>query len=213
LIIYKVTNNLNGKVYIGQTIRPLIVRWKQHCNPCNKNCIALHRAIQKYGKENFSIQQIDIACDRDELDKKEIYWINFYNSTNSEKGYNLRVGGEHGYVSEETRIKISKSATGKFVSDETKRKMSIAHKSFKMSKESIAKSVESKRKNGVYEKIAKLAALNGKKSSKKIRCIETNKIYESITDASKSCNLARSNISACLNGVTKTCGKLHWEFI
>ena len=95
MLIYKITNRINGKVYIGQTTRPLTVRWKQHCNPANTNCIALHRAIQKYGKENFTVEQIDVACDIDELNEKEIYWIKFYDSVNSEKGYNLKVGGEH----------------------------------------------------------------------------------------------------------------------
>lgn len=213
MLIYKITNRINGKVYIGQTTRPLTVRWKQHCNPANTNCIALHRAIQKYGKENFTVEQIDVACDIDELNEKEIYWIKFYDSVNSEKGYNLKVGGEHTTMSDETRHRLGNGNRGKTFSEGQKRKMSESHKGSKMSKEAIAKSVATKRATGVYEKIADIARINGKKCGKKVRCIETGKVYASITEAACENGVFRANISACLNGVTKTAGKLHWEYL
>ena len=71
MIVYKVTNRINGKVYVGQTTRPLIVRWRQHTAPSVTKCLALHRAIMKYGRENFTVEQIDVASNRDELNKKE----------------------------------------------------------------------------------------------------------------------------------------------
>lgn len=113
MIIYKITNKVNGKIYIGQTIRTLEVRWKQHCKDAETNYkgMAILAAIQKYGKENFTVEQIDIACDRDELDKKEDYWINHYNSL-SPNGYNLHTGGKHYECSEETKRKISESRSG-----------------------------------------------------------------------------------------------------
>ena len=86
--IYKITNKLNGKVYIGKSI-DIETRWKQHIyNPQNS---AIHLAICKYGKDNFNfeiIEQIPI----EQLDSREKYWINYYNSISN--GYNCTYGGE-----------------------------------------------------------------------------------------------------------------------
>lgn len=86
--IYKITNIQNEKVYIGQTIRPIEQRFKRHMNDALNNILDTHfaRAIRKYGKENFIIEQIDTAQTQDELNKKEQYWIQYYNSV--ENGYN-----------------------------------------------------------------------------------------------------------------------------
>lgn len=87
--IYKITNKINNKCYIGQS-RNIERRWKRHIQENNDS--AIHRAIKKYGVENFSFEVIE-ECSTEELDKKEIYWINFYNSIDKEKGYNLTLGG------------------------------------------------------------------------------------------------------------------------
>ena len=86
--IYKITNIQNNKVYIGQTIRPIEQRFKRHINDALNNILDTHfaRAIRKYGKENFIIEQIDTAQTQDELNQKERYWIQYYNSVN--EGYN-----------------------------------------------------------------------------------------------------------------------------
>lgn len=86
--VYKITNIQNNKVYIGQTIRPIEQRFKRHINDALNNILDTHfaRAIKKYGKENFIIEQIDTAQTQDELNQKERYWIQYYNSVN--EGYN-----------------------------------------------------------------------------------------------------------------------------
>ena len=86
--IYKITNIQNNKVYIGQTIRPIEQSFKRHINDALNNILDTHfaRAIRKYGKENFIIEQIDIAQTQEELNQKEQYWIQYYNSVN--EGYN-----------------------------------------------------------------------------------------------------------------------------
>lgn len=88
MYIYKITNIQNNKVYIGQTIRPIKDRFHRHLNDAINNILDTHfaRAIRKYGKENFIIEQIDQAQTQDELNKKEQYWIQYYNSVN--EGYN-----------------------------------------------------------------------------------------------------------------------------
>ena len=86
--IYKITNIQNNKVYIGQTIRPVKDRFNRHINDALNNIIDTHfaRAIRKYGKENFQIEIIDTAQNQNELNEKERYWIQYYNSV--EEGYN-----------------------------------------------------------------------------------------------------------------------------
>lgn len=86
--IYKITNIQNNKVYIGQTIRPIKQRINRHFNDALNNILDTHfaRAIRKYGKENFIIEEIDTAQTQDELNRKEQYWIQYYNSVLD--GYN-----------------------------------------------------------------------------------------------------------------------------
>ena len=88
MFIYKISNDINNKVYIGQTIRPIEDRFKRHINDAINNILDTHfaRAIRKYGKENFHIEMIDSAETQEELNLKEQYWINYFDSINN--GYN-----------------------------------------------------------------------------------------------------------------------------
>lgn len=89
--IYKITNNINGKIYIGQS-RNIESRWQQHQEPARNSLIS--RAIKKYGVDNFTFEVIE-ECTIEELDKREIYWIDYYKSFDN--GYNLTRGGEKGF--------------------------------------------------------------------------------------------------------------------
>lgn len=88
MFIYKISNSINNKVYIGQTIRPIEERFKRHINDATNHILDTHfaRAIRKYGKENFYIEEIDKANNQEELNLKEQYWIRYYDSINN--GYN-----------------------------------------------------------------------------------------------------------------------------
>ena len=80
--IYKIENQINHKVYIGQTIKSLNKRFSQHKNNYTKpyfSQIHLYRAFKKYGIENFSFEKIERVNDED-LDEREKYWIAYYNS-------------------------------------------------------------------------------------------------------------------------------------
>lgn len=82
MFVYKITNLENGKVYIGQTIRPIDQRFRRHLNDAINNIIDTHfaRAIRKYGPESFYIELIDTASTQEELNYKEWCWIKYYNS-------------------------------------------------------------------------------------------------------------------------------------
>ena len=89
--IYKIENILNGKIYIGQSIE-IERRWQKHLNA--NDDFLIHKAIKKYGKENFKFSIIE-ECDSSLLNEKECYWINFYNSI-IPNGYNMIQGGSNG---------------------------------------------------------------------------------------------------------------------
>ena len=76
MIIYKYTNKLNGKIYIGQTVRTLEERLKEHIR---KNKTIIDKALNKYGVDNFEIEILHKCNDVNELNEKEIYYINLYN--------------------------------------------------------------------------------------------------------------------------------------
>lgn len=114
--IYKITNKVNGKVYIGQTIQNVKERFYQHCaHKCNREVLnmAIHKAIFKYGKKNFTIEVIE-EIESTNLNDRERYWIQYYDSYN--KGYNSTIGGQKGikqYKNLDTKSIISEYNKGK----------------------------------------------------------------------------------------------------
>lgn len=105
-VIYKIENTVNGKVYIGQTTNGFKgrygCRWWEKTT--NKHLLF---SISKYGVEVFKVCEVqDVAFSKEELDAKEVYWIDYYNSTNPQKGYNKKHGGANGKPSLETIKKM-----------------------------------------------------------------------------------------------------------
>lgn len=93
--IYKITCLANNKVYIGQTIQPIQTRFNQHLSRARtgKSNHKLARAIRKYGEDNFIIEEIEV-CTTQDLDNREKYWIQYYQSTLDNYGYNIKTGGQ-----------------------------------------------------------------------------------------------------------------------
>lgn len=111
--IYKITNNVNGKIYIGKS-QDIYNRWWQHEYEFEREIHYnphFQRAWTKYGKDNFIFEIIE-ECTLDNIDEKEIYWIDKYNATNPDYGYNLRAGGEGGALSEDVKERIGISQRG-----------------------------------------------------------------------------------------------------
>lgn len=136
-IIYKITNNLNGKCYIGQTTNSAEYRWYQHCKKSSKSKVSV--AMQKYGKDNFTFEIVDeTAVDRWDLYNLEMFYIKKYNSIQP-TGYNLTSGGDNGhnvweFMSEEDtkqyKNNISKNLKKYFSNKENIDRMCIAKGSF-----------------------------------------------------------------------------------
>jgi group I intron endonuclease len=106
--IYKITNLIDNKCYIGQTINTIEERWRNHLKK-SSNCIYLKHAIDKYGVDNFIVEQLEETDDLDMLNKFEIIYILKYNSL-IPNGYNIKHGGNSGGKhNDETKEKIKNS--------------------------------------------------------------------------------------------------------
>lgn len=128
--IYTIFNSINGKIYVGKTKDPQ-KRFDKHLKVASYSRAAekfvVHKAIEKYGKDNFIFSILQIFNNEDGCSSAEKYWIAYFNSNKKEFGYNLTEGGEgcSGRVlSEETRAKIREKAIGRKHSKETLDKMS-----------------------------------------------------------------------------------------
>ena len=199
--IYKITNKLNGKVYIGQSI-DITARWRQHCNA--KDDFSIHRAIQKYGPENFKFEVL-LECPAEMLNVWERDMIALYDCI-SPKGYNLTEGGEGYKRSEETRLKMSKAAKnrdyywmrGRYVSAETRQKLS---------NNNCNKDPEVRRKKAMAMRSKYTKILQYDLNDNLIR------EWELISDISKSLNIKAGRIYNVLSGRQKTTGGYKWKFI
>lgn len=116
--IYKITNLINEKIYIGLTTKTLDDRFCGHkkASRCDKPRYAIHKAIKKYGEHNFTIELLEECSTKLLLDRAEIKWIDRLNSR-GKLGYNLTSGGASGFShSQETRKLISEKVRGKIKS-------------------------------------------------------------------------------------------------
>lgn len=98
IIVYKITCKINNKVYVGQTCETLKQRFSRHMGyQKDEHDTKFYRAVRKYGIDNFYIEQIDTANTQEELDEKELYWINKLDSVKigyNSKAYKGKCGGD-----------------------------------------------------------------------------------------------------------------------
>lgn len=118
--IYKTTNLINNKIYIGQKKSPIFLNEKYLGSG-----IRLKSAIEHYGKENFKVEMLDFADTREELNQKEIDYIKKFNSQNLDIGYNLSNGGDGGFVGKVWNKGLTKEIDNRLKqTDKTKQKRS-----------------------------------------------------------------------------------------
>jgi group I intron endonuclease len=213
--IYIIINTINNKTYIGKTI-DIKNRRKQHLNNLRNNKYinnnqpthlqsAWNKYVRLYGEEVFIFGIIE-ECDKDKLNDKEKYWINYYQSNNREYGYNKTEGGDGGNTWDKnsnkklTSGKISLANKGKKRSEETKKNISNAVKGKKRSEET-KKNISNGKKGKSHispsiETIEKIRQSNlGKKRSE-----ETKK---NISNSKKGKNLSqeqKNKISSSMKG-------------
>lgn len=121
--IYLITNNVNGKVYVGQSVN-IERRWLAHKEASeNGKELHLYRAIRKYGIDNFSLKVLMYINDKSLMNELEAKFIIDYNSTDRKFGYNLQSGGKSFLQSEETKEKLRTV----FSSENVKEKCRVSH--------------------------------------------------------------------------------------
>ncbi len=239
--IYKITNKINGKCYIGQSV-DIERRLNEH-----KNCKVdkpIYRAFKKYGIDNFTFEILE-ECSQEELNEKEIYYINFYNSTTDGNGYNLEHGGEFKDIvlCEEAKKKQSKSFKetiskmpkedfekwhkkigakhkGKTVSQEQREKISKTLKEY-FKNEEYRKKLSEKHKGKVLSLSTRLKLSMAKQEqmkeyAKKVLQYDLNgnliAEYDSLQEASKKTGFCISGIGNCCNGKAHTCNGFKWKY-
>lgn len=169
MLIYKLTNNINNKIYVGQTTNSLEKRFSWHCAPSAlKNNMLISKAINKYGRESFKTEILEECLSIDQMNKREVYWIRHLDSGNNKVGYNIKLGGFNFLRSESLKAKICASlqASEKFknrkiwnkgltiATSEKLRKIGEAKRSKKQKRSvSTKKKMSLARKGKTYEEI------------------------------------------------------------
>ena len=98
VVIYRITNNINGRIYVGKTERRIEERWARHQRDALTSHRPLYNSIRKHGAENFSIDILEVCATTEELTEREKYWIKELNAEHSFGNYNMTEGGEGGFV-------------------------------------------------------------------------------------------------------------------
>lgn len=211
--IYKVTNKLNNKSYIG----------RHSSNNLNNSYLgsgtSIKKAIKQFGKDNFFKEVIYIAKNQKELDEKEIYYINYYKTY--ENGYNITKGGKGmlGYKpSKETILKSSKSRKKYY--EENPDAIKKLSELGKLKKGSLNPFYGKKLSLEHIDKMtkARVKAITGAKnpSAVKLLCVEKNIIFHTAKEAAFFCGLKHSTSilkSAKGKNGLKTAGGYTWEII
>lgn len=272
MIIYKVTNIQNGRLYIGQTWRKLETRRAEHrraaANILKTNPTLFHSALREFGTGNFTWEILEVCTSIDHCNEREKFYIKLLNTIHP-NGYNATSGGHiDETMSESVRNKIANSMVivhkdpeyqskvypklkglvppnkGKTMSDEQKAKVSAAKKAIYADPAYINPNLGQKRteeqkanikagqtgkmtsgdkwqeahKDQYTEEVRKKMrqAKLGKKpaNTKKVLCIETNEVFDGLSDAAKTLDVNRQSIFLQIKGKLKqVAGKYTFRYI
>lgn len=196
--IYKITNQVNGKVYIGQTRNLIEHRWQHHLykgrNPDRPDTdYPLYRAMRKYGLENFNISQVE-ETDNELLDERERYWIQFENSL-VPNGYNCDLGGKG--VS-----RLNHEEVLKYYLEVANENASETARYFGCTLQTVLKILETKdlTAKGSNQRIIQISLKDG----------SIIKEFNSLVEAQNELNIGRIQLWSAVNGQAKSAGGYAW---
>lgn len=212
-IIYKVENLINHKIYIGQTIKTAQERWNHHlCEASLGSELYFHRALRKYGKDNFNWSIIE-EIDNNKLNEKEIYWISYYNSYKN--GYNLTPGGDNPprndiqIICLETQIIYPSSADA---GRQTNINACHIAECARGAKFRVTAGGYHWMRLDEYQEFGPIYKKTGNElTSKKVEYIPTKEIYPSMLAASKATGVSRATIKRHCENEVKI--KSNWRYI
>lgn len=207
--IYKITNITNGKIYIGQTRKTVQQRWNEHISAANSSSnssdynFLLHKAIRKYGTNNFIVETIEEVEEEENLSNREQYWINFHNSCILEEdacGYNMTYGGEgRAYINRQRIFELWESGLGSLEISKLMGHDSTSIKNILLTNPIYDKEIDFARNTGIpvycYNSKGQLIAK-----------------YPSITYAAKEVGIDPSIINKCCNKIKKSGAGFFWSY-
>lgn len=145
MFVYKITNEVNGKMYIGQTTRSLEKRMSEHINYANSGFVShLYNAMRKHGVDRFRIELVATASNLDELNQLEDYYIHLWDTIDN--GYNMTGGGSFGYTNPMHFGKSKERHDEVMRSEEVRSKISNTLKKYYKDNHDSPKEVEHRRK-------------------------------------------------------------------
>ena len=222
--IYYIENITTRKKYIGQSI-DIYHRWNKHISELNNGCHHndyLQKAWDKYGQDDFVFEVLEY-CNQEQLDEREQYYINLYNTTNRDLGYNLKQGGQFGggVFTDDVKKKLSDSIKASYT-DELRQKRSEHQKELWLIPEIRAQRVGEnapmfghKHTDEVKKRLSECHKGHGwnRKYKDRVLCVETGEIYENACEAARALSLDSSCIIKVCKGERYICGGYHWKFV
>lgn len=202
--IYQITNDINGKIYVGKTVKNNIQeRWKEHLKDYKKSRCEkrpLYDAMNKYGPENFSIKALE-ECSLEELNNKEIYWIEKLGSF--KYGYNATIGGDGKHYADYDLI-YSLYQAGNNIKDI----QNLTHydpQTIRIALENKGINKFERQQRGLNKRIKSVAKIDKQTG----QIIE---IYSSIADAERQNGNSKHIANVC-KGTRKSCKGYFWKYI
>ena len=203
--IYKITNSINGKIYIGKTMGTIEERFKEHCRDSKRRRMEhrpLYSAMNKYGVENFSVEEVE-QCADSEAEEREIYWIDYFDSYGN--GYNATKGGDgKPYINRDLVVKTYKEEQNQ---TKTAEKLGISRKS--VYDILIQNNLPRKSNEDLGAKPIKIKELE-KEFSSEIECAQW--LIDNNYTRSKNVDSVRKKISESLTGRNNTTSYLGYHF-
>lgn len=215
--VYKITNTINGKLYIGSSIDLKKREYAHFYNLRNNTHDSkyMQNVFNKFGENILIFSIIEYVENVDILLDREQYWIDYYNVCDRRYGYNTcpTAGNRLGCLtSDETKVKLSKINMGKKLSDEHKMKIKKGNMGKKVSNESRKKMSIAKIGTKVSEETKAKKRANSK-DKVAVKNVTTGMIFDSLANAGRYYNVASRSICTCCKGRQKTAGGYKWMYI
>lgn len=231
--IYKYTNKINGKVYIGQSLN-LEERHKNHIRTSrskgsNGYNYLIHKAFRKYGIDCFDYEIIE-ECKKEKLNEREMYWIKHYRSYVKENGYNMTIGGDNTsyhhqrpiyQIDIETKRIINRFSScfeaGRFIGESQANIRHCCNGKYKYAYGYLWVYVDKYDKNEVNSRNVCIKTLHYSGKSKMVnQCDKNTKAiihtFFNSTEASTITGIGRSAIANCLAKLSNSAGGYYWEY-
>lgn len=206
--IYKITNKINGKMYIGQTTTSINRRFFEHKYNAKTRTdkFPLYCAIRKYGEENFVIEKIE-ECDNDRLDEREIFWIAYFDTFKN--GYNSTLGGS-GMKKADYNL-IRKLWDDGYGMKAIGRKTKYAQQTIRRALEDYEPYINGKEKR--YNELKDNRSWSWKSVNQYSADGQYIATYLSITDAQNATNTYKSTIMRVCQGKSQYANGYQWRYI